>query len=281
MPNWCENNLSISGPTEEVAKWAANNPMLSFANDVPYEGEWDYNWCESNWGVKWDASPLYDFEDYESLKTEIGCDGEWCGYGFQTPWNPPGEWLDKVAEKYPKLRFELEFEEPGMSFAGEAVWQNGVMVSKKIMEDEEYTEFVIERDGLEYELSNLCLDDEIEDLALADKLYDTDDDFRQAVLTSNEDDIKSMYFKAKRKEEREANKKPFIPNPKLLARLRKTREEDEEDEVYHHADCSQDGSCRMTWCDRCEEHQRSCSMRSYEGEKMCFMCVSMSKSAEE
>lgn len=74
-----------------------------------------YNWNIANWGTKWDI-----YSDNLSLEN--------CGWEedltefilyFDTAWSPPVTWLMKVAPMFPKLRFEMHYEEPGCFFAGD------------------------------------------------------------------------------------------------------------------------------------------------------------------
>ena len=64
-------------------------------------------WAGEHWGTKWDA-------------VSVGvCDGEdRLDYWFETAWSPPLEWLAAVAKRFPKLRFTLEYGEPGFGLLG-------------------------------------------------------------------------------------------------------------------------------------------------------------------
>jgi hypothetical protein len=73
-----------------------------------------YDWATCHWGTKWDIEAELAYEDDTVLE-----------YRFDTAWSPPVEWLRKVAADYPKLRFCLKYEEPGMAFMGVAVGENG------------------------------------------------------------------------------------------------------------------------------------------------------------
>jgi hypothetical protein len=57
MPNWCSNSLTLThtDPTmiDKVVSGFTDGKLLETL--VPYEGEWDYSWCVSNWGTKWDV----------------------------------------------------------------------------------------------------------------------------------------------------------------------------------------------------------------------------------
>jgi hypothetical protein len=74
-----------------------------------------YNWESQHWGCKWGAS-----------ETSLECEEDtFLSYSFSTPWGPPIEFLHKVSKDWPTLSFEIEYEEPGMGFAGRSVFDEG------------------------------------------------------------------------------------------------------------------------------------------------------------
>tara|TARA_B100000131_G_scaffold216690_1_gene208294 strand:+ start:1254 stop:1853 length:600 start_codon:yes stop_codon:yes gene_type:complete len=182
MPNWCNNNLNVSGPLEDIARFkaTANGPTQSYndyrtahnsqwpihddvrlkalsqslpeAGDIvpfsfhalfpvpedfrrfpfdcnharkigeavgeprPYGG---YRWEIDNWGCKWG-----------SVESDLTCEEDtFLQYMFDTPWGPPVDFMHKVASDWPTLCFELEYEEPGMGFAGRSEWYSGELQS--------------------------------------------------------------------------------------------------------------------------------------------------------
>ena len=74
-----------------------------------------YHWNIANWGTKWDI--YHSNLSLENCGWEEGLT-EFTLY-FDTAWSPPVAWLIQVAPKFPKLRFELHYAEPGCCFAGE------------------------------------------------------------------------------------------------------------------------------------------------------------------
>ena len=66
-----------------------------------------YNWRVDNWGTKWDAG-------------EAGFEASPGGrlYTFETAWGPPAEWVQKASAVHPELELTIEYDEPGMCFAG-------------------------------------------------------------------------------------------------------------------------------------------------------------------
>lgn len=134
MPNWCSNQLTITGPIEELRRFDQNckgfdrfdqdkNKKLKFSFhallptpqdiiqahlDDSSNQKW-YNWSLQHWGTKWDVSDIdYDF-DQEIPKITVL---------FATAWGPPTNLFSNIKTQYPNLYFELKYEEGGMGFAG-------------------------------------------------------------------------------------------------------------------------------------------------------------------
>ncbi len=140
MPNWCHNQLTVSGPADEVKQFketaVGHSPWLSAAEvgrekpdplnfhslfPVPEElvkagyNEAAYHWERDHWGCKWGAR-------------EIQILDEWSGgilYQFDTAWVPPLELIEHVSKDWPQLTFDLEYEECGIGFKGAAKAQAG------------------------------------------------------------------------------------------------------------------------------------------------------------
>jgi|SRR3972149_1450363 len=149
MPNWCENTLKVTGSREaldEFKKRAASRHRdgnghnrrvaLSFNRFVrmprklryttsPQDTPNWYDWSLLNWGTKWDLA---------DVRLSRKKDGTELLYEFDTAWSPPTQWLESVVKKYPSLTFELNFEEPGMGFAGILVGDGGEIVENRALE---------------------------------------------------------------------------------------------------------------------------------------------------
>ena len=67
-----------------------------------------YDWHCNYWGTKWDV----DAEENDDT------DEECISLSFESAWSPPSEWVKKVAQDYPSLKFLLEYEECGCAFKG-------------------------------------------------------------------------------------------------------------------------------------------------------------------
>ena len=127
MPNWCLNKLIVKGPDKDLAAFkqqAAGSDSegkampLSFNTLVPLPTNQKENWHawqSDNWGTKWDL-------DAETVVTEGR--GQ-VTYEFNSAWAPPAAWLIKVAKLFMTLRFTLMYAEPGMQFAGQAIYEGG------------------------------------------------------------------------------------------------------------------------------------------------------------
>jgi len=143
MPNWCENDLTVTGPTADLDRFIAGG--LDFNTAIPYpdhfkqmddathaweqahpygsdayKAHWQdrpkdgynqggYDWCIAHWGCKWNASTDETLQRISEEKAE--------GH-FSTPWAPPMPVIDAWSAKYPSLTFVLKYFEGGMGFQG-------------------------------------------------------------------------------------------------------------------------------------------------------------------
>ena len=132
MPNWCNNSITISGPTETIKQlWddahvGDDFGLLQAMAPMPKELEgttspsdtpnW-WNWRVSNWGTKWDISDeglvYVDNEDGTSHIT---------GW-FDSAWAPPIGAYDTFLDDMDNCSIEATYEEGGMDFAG--IYNNG------------------------------------------------------------------------------------------------------------------------------------------------------------
>ena len=144
MPNWCLNTLTVSGSEKELREFldavtnddgffdfervvSSVDSKKSFlkkqypGRDISdwnesLEQEWfndiGYDWRIEHWGVKWniDSSEIRFEMEEDSLTAS-----------FDTPYNPPREIMIALHKKFPKLRFELFYEEPLGGFGGSIV----------------------------------------------------------------------------------------------------------------------------------------------------------------
>jgi hypothetical protein len=148
MPNWCNNNISISHPDrskmEALVVAVRAGEFCNHVCPVPEElkivagrvgddadaeqkkleedtarnlekygyGNW-YDFCVGEWGTKWDVDP------YEGENVEL--DDNTIYFGFDSAWAPPIGIYEKLMEQgYTVL---AQYNEPGMAFVGE--WDDG------------------------------------------------------------------------------------------------------------------------------------------------------------
>ena len=153
MPNWCWNQLEVTGDEiqlrEFVEKSTINieeNDEFSFNGTYPMPEDLNitsgtqtqeekeqailneakygytdwYHWRVAEWGTKWDACESHiDHNDINYFAVT-----------FESAWSPPIAWIDNIMQDFPDLSFTLEYEEPGMCFGGrlsaqyEVIWDD-------------------------------------------------------------------------------------------------------------------------------------------------------------
>ena len=113
MPNWCMNNVSITGDADTIAEIvtaAEENRLLEYLNPI---GEWDYGKAVDAWGTKWDvqgsdADVCIMDEEFHQHQVNLN---------FDTAWSPPTEALRVAADRL-SIQVESYFFEPGLTFVG-------------------------------------------------------------------------------------------------------------------------------------------------------------------
>lgn len=78
-----------------------------------------YEWCTENWGTKWGICNARIFSN------RICRDWGKVVYYFECAWSPPIPVIEKMAELFPLLTFELKYFEGGMAFKGIMVCSEG------------------------------------------------------------------------------------------------------------------------------------------------------------
>jgi len=137
MPNWCENEVSMSGRKSDMedflATYCEEDPdckgQYRFVYDKispmeePEPDETGFSTIEAQrdaWGCKWEMT-----EFALSMSTEEWDDKEWIhleGH-YDTAWNPPYVIYDKIIERIEEHDWNIDFnewfyKEPGMRIAG-------------------------------------------------------------------------------------------------------------------------------------------------------------------
>ena len=151
MPNWCDNQLSITGPNSVIDKIEKivkaddtheNTGLLNFFHPMPKELEgttspsssakkpqpmiegfdcW-YDWRVHNWSTKWEVCEFYGVDrQYHSEQNE----GEsTISFGFSSAWAPPINAYEKFLENNSDCSVRAFYYEGGCDFMGE--WYDGV-----------------------------------------------------------------------------------------------------------------------------------------------------------
>ena len=150
MPNWCSNELTLRGNTEDIQNFhnknLDENNELDFNFEVPIpsdmQSDW-YNWQVANWGTKWTAfDTIHKFHWKDNKEEHI----DYLLYCFNTAWSPPTEWLSTVSTKYPNIDFCLKYGECGINFSGIYIIKNGLSLMKEGKYGEYYGEILDESD---------------------------------------------------------------------------------------------------------------------------------------
>lgn len=162
MPNWCDNELVISGERDEIEKFkeeaAGENGCLDMEKFKQYPEMFkrqDLIAEENNKKITDELNNMSEEERREYLKTHSFMkDGnhsgglEWllknwnttlnfCGprleredeygifYSFYTAWSPPIPIIIEMSKQFPELFFELRYFEAGMEFNGHLIVEEG------------------------------------------------------------------------------------------------------------------------------------------------------------
>jgi hypothetical protein len=130
MPNWCQNNIAISGDLNKFKTWLNGEPF-SLNKIVPMdqillEDEGWHNWRIENWGTKWDVD----------VEAEITFSGDSAILiHFNSAWAPPNLAIAKLSESFPEITIEHAYLEEGMCFVGKDVYSNGALRNAVCYED--------------------------------------------------------------------------------------------------------------------------------------------------
>jgi len=143
MPNWCDNQVSITGPNSVINKIEKivneekdTEGLLQFMYPMPAElkdttadgsdnkemikkygySDW-YSWATDNWGTKWDINEFYGVD-----RQKINNDESTISFAFQSAWAPPTGAYQEFVDKHP-VSLEAKYHEGGCDFMG--IWDNG------------------------------------------------------------------------------------------------------------------------------------------------------------
>ncbi len=147
MPNWCNNNITITGPNkiiDKIDKIVKNEkyekpedglleyfyPMPAELRDTTADGtkrkklqkkygfdDW-YGWAVENWSTKWD---IHEFHGVD--RNYINDDESEISFGFESAWAPPIGAYEKFIDDNSNCSIKATYYEGGCDFMGE--WYDG------------------------------------------------------------------------------------------------------------------------------------------------------------
>ena len=144
MPNWCDNQVSITGPNSVINKIEKivneekdTEGLLQFMYPMPQElkdttadgsenkemikkyghSDW-YGWATDNWGTKWDINEFCGVD-----RQEISDDESTISFAFQSAWAPPTGAYENFISENSECSLEGIYYEGGCDFMG--IWDNG------------------------------------------------------------------------------------------------------------------------------------------------------------
>lgn len=107
MPLKQKRKLMLASMKKNLSEDDMRMGRQALINEEKYGCKNWYEWNIANYGTKWDAGEASIDDMGDELEIQ-----------FDTAWAPPVAWLEKVEPLFPKLKFELHYEEPGMGFKG-------------------------------------------------------------------------------------------------------------------------------------------------------------------
>ena len=151
MPNWCDNQITITGPNSVIDKIEKivteekdGEGLLNFFHPMPKEldgttspsssadkpqpmvegfDNW-YDWRCENWSTKWDVNEFYGV-DRQHLNDSL--DESTISFGFSSAWSPPinayQTFIMNMSEKNLDVSIKAYYYEGGCDFMG--CWDNG------------------------------------------------------------------------------------------------------------------------------------------------------------
>ena len=143
-------SLHITSPAQNEAEKSAYEENVKMYG----HGNW-YDWACDKWGTKWNACDAFinDIQD------------DYFEFAFSTAWSPPIPILYALSEKYPLLRFDTEYEEEGVGFAGRIILceELKIKIDRELPNRQFYNEKTDEYDdNAEYHEMNEAIQEELE-----------------------------------------------------------------------------------------------------------------------
>ena len=143
MPNWCDNQITITGPNkiiDKIEKIVAEEgsegnllqyfyPMPKGLRDITADGSKDkemmkkygysnwYDWAVENWSTKWDVNEFHSIK-----RIELGIDESEISFGFDSAWAPPTGAYEHFINENSNVTIRATYFEGGCDFMG--IWEN-------------------------------------------------------------------------------------------------------------------------------------------------------------
>ena len=145
MPNWWNNNITITGPNKIidkidkiVAEEGSEGNLLQYFYPMPKElsdttadgskrkklqkkyghDDW-YSWATENWSTKWDINEFHGIK-----RIELGIDESEISFGFDSAWAPPIGAYEHFINENSNVTIRATYFEGGCDFMG--IWDNGI-----------------------------------------------------------------------------------------------------------------------------------------------------------
>lgn len=148
MPNWCNNQITITGPNSVIDKIEkivgeenSKDGLLNFFKQMPKEldgttapsssadgpqpmvdgfDNW-YDWRCENWGTKWEVCEFYGVDRQYLTETSEG--ESTISFAFDSAWSPPTDAYFNFIQENSDCSLRATYHEPGCDFMG--IWDNG------------------------------------------------------------------------------------------------------------------------------------------------------------
>jgi len=147
MPNWCDNQITITGPNSVIDKIEKivdekqeTEGLLQFMFPMPAElknttadgsdnkemikkygySDW-YGWACDNWGTKWEVCEFYGVDRQYLTETSEG--ESTISFAFSSAWSPPTGAYDNFLSQNSDCSLRATYYEGGCDFMG--IYDNG------------------------------------------------------------------------------------------------------------------------------------------------------------
>jgi hypothetical protein len=143
MPNWCDNNISITGPNsviDKIEKITKDEgrllnyfyPMPTELDNTTADGSKDkammkkhgysnwYDWAVDNWSTKWDVNEFFGVERHNLIDS---LDESTITFAFSSAWAPPIGAYEHFIDENSNVTIRATYFEGGCDFMG--IWDNG------------------------------------------------------------------------------------------------------------------------------------------------------------